>query len=393
MSSKPSQSNHRRPYILFVSANKGGGGSEELWLQTALLLSQGGQQVSALTAWTQDASRRVKQLETAGISHQSLAGGSNLLNRVLARIWPSRFSAKGRVSQHLSALAPDLVLFSSGTSLDGLELLESIAASKVPYAVVTHLVSTDHWPDDLTAERMVRLFSGAKRFWAVSRHNLELLETQLAHRIPHACIARNPFLVKGFPTPMPGEAGSSLVRFAIPARLHPRTKGHDILLRVLSQRKWKDRHWEASIFGSGAHGERLKALASMLGIEDKVRFCGQTSDIQFLWESHHALLLPSRHEGLPLTLVEAMWAGRVVIAQPAGGIAELLNDGQTGFLAEGIGEKFFDEVMERAWSQRSRWQEIASAAAGHIRTVIPEHPEKIFARELLELAQDSMPKA
>jgi glycosyltransferase involved in cell wall biosynthesis len=192
---------------------------------------------------------------------------------------------------------------------------------------------------------------------------------------------------------MPGEAGSSLVRFAIPARLHPRTKGHDILLRVLSQRKWKDRHWEASIFGSGAHGERLKALASMLGIEDKVRFCGQTSDIQFLWESHHALLLPSRHEGLPLTLVEAMWAGRVVIAQPAGGIAELLNDGQTGFLAEGIGEKFFDEVMERAWSQRSRWQEIASAAAGHIRTVIPEHPEKIFARELLELAQDSMPKA
>jgi glycosyltransferase involved in cell wall biosynthesis len=287
---------------------------------------------------------------------------------------------------------PDFILFSSGTSLDGLDLLESIAASKIPYGVVTHLVSTDHWPDDATAEKMIRLFSGARRFWAVSHHNLELLETQLAHRLSHARIARNPFLVSGAPTPMPGDVNSSLVKFAIPARLHPRTKGHDILLRVLSQKKWKDRHWEASIFGSGAHGVRLKALASMLGIDEKVRFCGQTSDIHSLWGNHHALLLPSRHEGLPLTLVEAMWAGRVVIAQPAGGIAELLNDGQTGFLAEGIGEKFFDEVLERAWSQRARWKEIASAAAEHVRTVIPEAPEKIFAQELLELAQSSPPQ-
>jgi hypothetical protein len=81
-----------------------------------------------------------------------------------------------------------------------------------------------------------------------------------------------------------------------------------------------------------------------------------------------------------------MWLGRVVIAQPAGGIAELLNDGQTGFLAEGIGEKFFDEVMERAWSQRSRWNDIAKAASEHIRTIIPPHPEQHFADELLELA-------
>lgn len=375
-----------------MSANKGGGGSEELWLQTALILSQRGLQVSALTAWTKDASRRVKQLETAGISHRSLACGSSLLNRILTRIWPSRFSAEGRVSRQLSATAPDLVFFSSGTSMDGLELLESIAASRVPYAVVTHLVSTDHWPDDRTAEIMIRLFSGAKRFWAVSRHNLELLETQLAHRLPHACIARNPFLVKGPPTPMPSETDHSPVRFAVPARLHPRTKGHDILLRVLSQKKWKDRNWVVSIFGSGAHGERLCALAAMLGINDKVQFCGQTMDIHSLWEEHHALLLPSRHEGLPLTLVEAMWAGRVVIAQPAGGIAELMNDGHTGFLAEGIGEKFFDEVMERAWSQRPRWHEIAKAAADHIRAHIPEHPEKDFADELVELAQNSARK-
>lgn len=387
MPSEQTQPNHKPRSILFVTANKGGGGSEELWLQTALLLKRTGHTVFALTTWTKDANMRIGQLNTGHIPHRSLACGVNMLSKVLCRLWPSRFSTQGKTQYELSTLAPDFILFSSGTSMDGLDILECIAASKVPYAVVTHLVSTDHWPDDLIADKMIRLFSGAKRFWAVSRHNLELLQTQLAYQIPRARIARNPFLVHGPPTPMSeGFGDSSLVRFAIPARLHPRTKGHDILMRVLSHEKWKKRNWVVSIYGTGACRERLQALASMLGLDDRVYFCGQTMDIKTLWNNNHALLVPSRHEGLPLTVVEAMWLGRVVIAQPAGGIAELLNDGQTGFLAEGIGEKFFDEVMERAWSQRSRWNDIAKAASEHIRTIIPPHPEQHFADELLELA-------
>jgi glycosyltransferase involved in cell wall biosynthesis len=125
----------------------------------------------------------------------------------------------------------------------------------------------------------------------------------------------------------------------------------------------------------------------MLGLEKRVTFCGQTTDIKALWKNHHALLVPSRHEGLPLTVVEAMWLGRVIIAQPAGGIAEVIEDSQSGYLADGIGEPFFDEVLERAWSQRTRWDDIGKAASVHIRSIIPEHPEKDFATEIAELAK------
>jgi glycosyltransferase involved in cell wall biosynthesis len=128
----------------------------------------------------------------------------------------------------------------------------------------------------------------------------------------------------------------------------------------------------------------------MLGLGKKISFCGQTTDIEALWNNHHALLVPSRHEGLPLTVVEAMWLGRVVIAQPAGGIAEVIEDNQSGFLADGIGEPFFDKVLERAWSQRARWADIGKAASVHIRSIIPEHPEKDFAAEIAELARSGL---
>jgi glycosyltransferase involved in cell wall biosynthesis len=380
-----------QPRILFVSANKGGGGSEELWLQSAIHLKKAGLNVSAVTAWTQDAAKRMAQLIAAKIPHISLAEDRHLLKRIITRILPSQFSAQGRLCRQLSIRKPDFVFFSSGTSLDGLELLECIAASGLPYGVVTHLVSTDHWPDDLIAEKMIRLFSGARRFWAVSRHNLDLLQTQLAFQLPSVRIARNPFLASGPLLPMPCEAGdSAIIRFAVPARLHPRTKGHDILFRVLAQKKWRDRAWAVSIYGTGSHTNRLQALAAMLGLEKKISFCGQTTDIEALWNNHHALLVPSRHEGLPLTVVEAMWLGRVVIAQPAGGIAEVIEDNQSGFLADGIGEPFFDKVLERAWSQRARWADIGKAASVHIRSIIPEHPEKDFAAEIAELARSGL---
>jgi glycosyltransferase involved in cell wall biosynthesis len=84
-----------------------------------------------------------------------------------------------------------------------------------------------------------------------------------------------------------------------------------------------------------------------------------------------------------------MWLGRLVIAQPAGGTAEVMQDGKTGYVADGIGEAFFDAVLERAWNDRANWPAVATAAAVHIRQIISKHPEQDFAQELISLAQNS----
>ncbi len=90
---------------------------------------------------------------------------------------------------------------------------------------------------------------------------------------------------------------------------------------------------ELSIGGKGAV-ERARTEARRLGVADNVDFCGWVGA-----EAREALLqradifvLPSRNEGLPMSVLEAMARGLPVIATPVGGLPELIEDGVNGLL-------------------------------------------------------------
>ena len=112
-------------------------------------------------------------------------------------------------------------------------------------------------------------------------------------------------------------------------------------------------------------------------------------DIPAIWSGHHGLILPSRCEGLPIVLVEAMLSGRVPIVTDVGGNTEVVNDGVTAYVAVAPTEDALDNAMERAWSERHRWREVGSAAAARIRTLIPREPERCFARRLVDLVSSA----
>jgi glycosyltransferase involved in cell wall biosynthesis len=79
-----------------------------------------------------------------------------------------------------------------------------------------------------------------------------------------------------------------------------------------------------------------------------LHFTGHTESLDALWRQHHGLILPSRVEGLPLAMVEAMLRGRPVIATRVAGIPEVLEDGASGFLAAAPTVEHLDEAMQRA---------------------------------------------
>jgi glycosyltransferase involved in cell wall biosynthesis len=113
-----------------------------------------------------------------------------------------------------------------------------------------------------------------------------------------------------------------------------------------------------------------------------VRFTGHLENISDIWKEHHALVLPSRSEGLPLVVLEAMAAGRPVIATTAGGSRELVTEGITGFIGE-AGQESFEQAMERAWQERDRWKTMGEAAYDHIINQVPKSPETDFANCLI----------
>jgi glycosyltransferase involved in cell wall biosynthesis len=116
-----------------------------------------------------------------------------------------------------------------------------------------------------------------------------------------------------------------------------------------------------------------------------VRFVGQVDDVGAIWSRHQALILPSRCEGLPLALVEAMLAGRLVIATDAGGTKEVVDDNVTGFLASAATPDALEEAMNRAWSRRHEWPQIATVAAERIRRLVPRDPGAALVTALDDL--------
>jgi glycosyltransferase involved in cell wall biosynthesis len=86
------------------------------------------------------------------------------------------------------------------------------------------------------------------------------------------------------------------------------------------------------IIGTGPDAGALQRTATDHGIADRVVFVGWADDARTWLPTFDVFVLPSRLEALPMSIVEAMFAGVAVVATDVGGVAELIDDGVSGLL-------------------------------------------------------------
>jgi glycosyltransferase involved in cell wall biosynthesis len=110
-------------------------------------------------------------------------------------------------------------------------------------------------------------------------------------------------------------------------------KRADLVLEAL--RAVREVHPETTldVVGDGPLRPALEKLATRLGLRDHTRFLGARVDLPEILARACCLVLASDYEGCPLSVLEAMAAGVPVVATSAGGIPELVVDGETGLLA------------------------------------------------------------
>ena len=128
--------------------------------------------------------------------------------------------------------------------------------------------------------------------------------------------------------PPPDTAG-----FLCIGRLSPE-KGHLILLDAFSALRRDHPEARLVLAGDGDLRPEIEARIDALGLGGAVRITGWISsdEVRREIEASHTLVQPSFVEGLPVVIMEAMAAGRPVISTYVGGIAELVQPGQTGWL-------------------------------------------------------------
>lgn len=111
-------------------------------------------------------------------------------------------------------------------------------------------------------------------------------------------------------------------------------KGHSELIDAFSSLAKLYRFIKLIIVGEGPLHNILEKQTRIMGIEDKVIFTGFQIDIDKYLNNMDIFVLPSRTEGLPVAILEAMAKGLPVIATRTGGITELVEDHKTGILVD-----------------------------------------------------------
>lgn len=110
-------------------------------------------------------------------------------------------------------------------------------------------------------------------------------------------------------------------------------KALDVLLEAFARAGDEFKEWRLSVVGEGLLGDSLRAQARALGIAGRVDWHGVVRDPYLFYRAAHVFALPSRVEGTPNALLEAMSCGlAVVVSDGAPGPLELVEDGVTGLV-------------------------------------------------------------
>lgn len=173
------------------------------------------------------------------------------------------------------------------------------------------------------------------------------------------------------------------LRIGMFARLVP-VKRIDMALEVVARaRASSGLPMVLHVFGDGPLESQLRARAAG---RDDVVFHGSTDVAPRYLRQMHALLMTSSHEGLPVSVLEAMALSVPVVATHTGGIPEVLGQGACGWLADGSDVAAYERGLIEALSSSAERERRVSAALHRVETVYSARHMAEAYREVYKMA-------
>jgi glycosyltransferase involved in cell wall biosynthesis len=282
---------------------------------------RGGQRQLLLLSEAQHGDGEGPQPRLLARDPQLLAGARRA--GVAAQKWQGPTNPVGLLQLHavLRAARGGLIHVHDSRSLGAVRLLATDAAQQ-------RLVVHRRIDDPPRSRALTRWKYQRGRFICVSHAVAEVLGTfgiprDRLHVVHSTLPAR-----ADAPPPGRSKAGQGPLHLLAIGALVPH-KGHRSLLDALAIARHEI---VLRVAGQGPLRPALLARSRALGIDDRVSFVGDRVDLEEELRSCDLLVHPSLSEGLGTAVLDAMWAARPVLASCAGGLPELVNDPQTGWL-------------------------------------------------------------
>lgn len=130
-------------------------------------------------------------------------------------------------------------------------------------------------------------------------------------------------------------------------------KNHEELIEIFEKCLTTDPNLKLYLVGEGELEEKIKAIVESKKIQNNIFFLGALDNCYSVMNEADMFIMPSKWEGMPMTIIEAMGTGLPVIAYPVGGIPNMIKDGKNGFLASDI-DDFCSKILELEKSKSLR---------------------------------------
>ena len=143
-------------------------------------------------------------------------------------------------------------------------------------------------------------------------------------------------------------------------------KGYGYLIdavRILTER---DVPVELTFVGDGPLRGNLEEQADLSGVRNSIRFAGSTGDVMSVLPTFDVVAGSSLREGLPLSALEAMAAGRPVVTTDVGGSSEAVLDGITGFLVPAEDSGALADALEKLWRDKEKRASMGRAGRARV---------------------------
>jgi glycosyltransferase involved in cell wall biosynthesis len=136
----------------------------------------------------------------------------------------------------------------------------------------------------------------------------------------------------------------------------------------------------ALVVGDGELRADLEAESAKLGLTGRCRFVGWQSDVASFYAAADVVALTSRNEGSPVSIIEAMAAGRAVVCTAVGGVPDLVRPG-TGVLVASGDDRALSAALADLLSAQARRAELGAAARRAV------HPAYDASRLVADMAR------
>jgi glycosyltransferase involved in cell wall biosynthesis len=261
-------------------------------------------------------------------------------------------SPKIRLLRNEFALvAPDLIIVSQGAiglcscGLGAAKMLGTTTMSFLPMAHRVSLVRNTFTATVLFQEFLYRqLYKMPDFFLTICKTAVEQLEDQYSVRKERIFMHYFGLDLSRLPEPrlLKKKDSRTEKHLGLIGRVEFNQKQHDFFIKELKKNHEQITPVVIHVIGDGPDLENLKALVEQLGLTKIVQFEGWVNDLTEWYQRLDIIILPSRFEGVPLVMLEAMYWGVPVIASNIDGMKEILPS--KWLYPAGNGKEMFERI-------------------------------------------------